>query len=53
MLWKYAVVRSPPFHHVEYGAPERIVAPGFPSARKRSCIAAATMSMPIGTSGSK
>ena len=31
-------MRSPPFHHVEYPAPRRIVAPGLPSTAKRLCI---------------
>ena len=30
MLWKCAVVRSPPLNHVEYGAPRRCVTPGLP-----------------------
>jgi hypothetical protein len=46
MLWKCAVVRSPPLNHVEYGAPRRCVTPGFPSVRKRSSIIAPTTSMP-------
>src|SRR5262245_50276588 len=29
-LWKYAVVRSPPFHHAEYVDPLRIVTPALP-----------------------
>jgi hypothetical protein len=53
MLWKYTVVRIPPFHHVEYSDPLRIVAPGLPSATNRECIAAPTRSSSIGTSGSK
>ena len=35
MLWKYGVVRSPPFHHVEYDAPDRIVVPPLPSTTNR------------------
>ena len=31
MLWKYAVVRRPPFHHVENGPPSRMVTPGLSS----------------------
>ena len=53
MLWKYAVVRRPPFHHVEYDAPDRIVLPGLPSATNRLCIAVPTASTPSGISGSK
>ncbi len=52
-LWKYTVVRRPPFHHVEYVEPLRIVTPGLPSASKRECIAAATRSSSTGMSGSK
>ena len=48
MLWKYTVVRRPPFHHVEYGAPVLIVVPGFPSRMNRLCIAAPTRSIPAG-----
>src|SRR5688500_4441706 len=43
-LWKYAVVRSPPFHHVEYVDPLRIVTPGLLSAANRACMAAPTRS---------
>ena len=39
-LWNEAVLRIPPFHHPSYGPPERIVAPGFPSAASHECIAA-------------
>jgi hypothetical protein len=46
------VVRRPPFHHVEYRAPERVVAPGLFSTRNRCIIAAPTASMPLMTSGS-
>ena len=34
-LWKYDVVRSPPLNQVEYGAPDRITAPGLPSTASR------------------
>src|SRR5215208_5607087 len=34
-LWKYEVVRMPPLNQVEYGAPVRITAPGFPSWARR------------------
>jgi hypothetical protein len=52
-LWKYAVVLMPPLNQVEYGAPERITAPGLPSTARRVWMAEPTMSMPSGTSGSK
>ena len=35
-----AVLRMPPFHQPSYGPPERMVAPGLPSAARRECIAA-------------
>src|ERR1700733_11019932 len=43
-LWKYTAGGAPPFHHVEYDEPDRIVTPGLPSASKRECIDAATRS---------
>ena len=42
MFLKYGVVRSPPFHHVEYDEPERMVVPPLPSRTKRWCIAEPT-----------
>src|SRR6476661_2135796 len=48
MLWKYGVVRRPPFHQVEYVEPERIVTPGLPSDSKRECMDAATRSSSTG-----
>src|SRR5688572_18750092 len=51
-LWKYAVVRNPPFHQLEYVEPLRMVTPGFRSAAKRACMAAPTKSMLAGISGS-
>lgn len=44
MLWKYAVVRSPPFHQVEYPVVVRITTPPLSSATKRLCIALPTTS---------
>ena len=52
-LWKYDVVRMPPLNQVEYGAPVRITAPGLPSTASRVWMAAPTVSMPSGISGSK
>ncbi|MNN45774.1 hypothetical protein D3C81_1601250 [compost metagenome] len=33
MLWKYGMVRRPPFHHVEYTLPPLDTAPGLFSCR--------------------
>ena len=50
-LWKYAVVRSPPFHQVEKGPPPRMVTPGFCSSTKRLCMARPTSSSSASTRG--
>src|SRR5262245_49172121 len=52
-LWKYGLVRKPPFHQVEYVAPERDVTPGFASNAKRVCIAAPISSRTVITIGSR
>ena len=41
VLWNAAVLRMPPFHQPSYGPPDRIVAPGLPSAASRVCSASA------------
>ena len=48
-----AVVRMPPLNHVEYGAADRMTAPGLFSTARRVWMAAPTRSMPSGISGSK
>ena len=36
MLWKYAIVRRPPFHHVEYDDIDRDTTPGLCSSSARA-----------------